>query len=86
MELISISDLEAVLGYTSRTIAGGRRRWSRTVSDDDVSYFKRRAAEERQRAADAKDLCARQAHQRIAKEYERIARADNPIELRVISQ
>jgi hypothetical protein len=56
------------------------------MSEDDARYFHRRAGEERQRAADAADPCAKQVHQRIASEYERIASADNPIELRVVSK
>lgn len=56
------------------------------MSVDDVQYFQRRAKEERQRAAEAKDPCAKQAHQRIANEYERLARADNQAELRVVAQ
>jgi hypothetical protein len=55
------------------------------MSDDDVRYFQRRAEEERRRAADAKDPCARTAHQQIADAYDRIVRANNAIELRVVS-
>lgn len=39
---------------------------------DDMRYFQRRAREERERAEAAADPCARQAHRRIAAEYERL--------------
>jgi len=43
------------------------------MSDDDVSYYTRRAREERACAAAATDRSARQANEMIAAEYERIA-------------
>lgn len=55
------------------------------MTEDDVRYFQRRAQEERQRAQEAADKCAKQAHLRIANEYERIAREGNPVELRVVA-
>jgi len=39
---------------------------------NDMRYFQRRAREERERADAAVDPCARQAHHRIAVEYERL--------------
>lgn len=41
--------------------------------EDSLDYFRRRACEERERAETATDSCARQAHARIASEYERRA-------------
>lgn len=55
------------------------------MSEDDVKYFQRRAEEERQRAADAQDSCAQKAHQQIADAYDRIVRAENVIEPRVVA-
>lgn len=50
------------------------------MSDDDMKYFERRAKEERAMAAAASDSCARQAHERIAAEYEKIASgAEEPV-------
>jgi hypothetical protein len=54
------------------------------MSEDDARYFQRRAEEERRRAAEAAEPCAKQVHLRIASEYARKARADNPIDLRVV--
>lgn len=56
------------------------------MSEDDARYFQRRAEEEFQRAANATDVCAKQAHQRIADEYKRIARAENAIDLRAVPE
>ena len=55
------------------------------MSEDDISYFERRAGEERQRASDAKDPAAKKAHERIAEEYERIVRVENSVQLRAVS-
>lgn len=56
------------------------------MSEDDARYFQRRAEEERRCAAEATDPCTKHAHQRIANEYGRIARDENPIELRMVPQ
>jgi hypothetical protein len=55
------------------------------MSDDDVKYFQRRAIEERERAESAVDPCARRAHQCIATEYERIAKANHEPTLSVVA-
>lgn len=41
--------------------------------EDGPEYFRRRAREERERAEAAADSCARRAHERIAREYQRRA-------------
>jgi hypothetical protein len=55
------------------------------MSDDDMKYFERRAKEERAIAAAATDRCARQAHERIAAEYEKIAKGVEEPALRVVA-
>lgn len=47
------------------------------MSLDDVKYYRRRALEERQRAAEAQVAEAANAHQELARHYEKlVARAD----------
>lgn len=53
---------------------------------DDLHYYLRRAREERERAGAATDPCARQAHERIATEYERLARHAESNEPRMVAQ
>jgi hypothetical protein len=43
------------------------------MPENTPDYFRRRAREEREHAKAATDSCARQAHERIAIEYERVA-------------
>ena len=69
---MSINDCGCDPSYKAGAMAGGRRKWSRTMLQDDMRYFQRRAREERERAEAAADPCARQAHRRIAAEYERL--------------
>jgi hypothetical protein len=56
------------------------------MSNDDVKYFEKRAIEERERAAAATDPCARKAHEKIAEEYERLARGAEEPALRVLAE
>jgi len=55
------------------------------MSDDDVSYFRERAQEERRLASLATDICARRAHERIANEYERISGTAEAPTLRIVA-
>ncbi len=55
------------------------------MSDEDMNYFERRAREQRDHAAAAADMCARKAHERIAAEYELIARGDAEPTLRIVA-
>lgn len=56
------------------------------MSDDDMNYFERRAREERERAAVAADICARKAHERIAAEYELLAKGVEQPTLRIVAE
>lgn len=53
---------------------------------DDKHYFQRRAREELERAEVAADPCARQAHERIAAEYKRLASQAENNEPRMVTQ
>ncbi len=55
------------------------------MSDNDVKYYTRRAQEERRLAASATEKCARNAHERIATEYELIARGAEEPALRIVA-
>jgi hypothetical protein len=54
-----------------RDIQSRGRFMESIMSGYDMKYFERRAKEERAMAAAATDRCARQAHERIAAEYEK---------------
>jgi hypothetical protein len=55
------------------------------MSGFDMKYFERRAKEERAMAAAATDRFARQAHERIAAKYEKIASGVNDPMLRIVA-
>lgn len=54
------------------------------MPEDTPDYFRRRAREEREHAQAATDSCARQAHERIATEYERLAGETTEPQLRAV--
>lgn len=54
------------------------------MPEDTPDYFRRRAHEEREHAKAATDSCARQAHERIAAEYERLAGGATEPQLRAV--
>jgi hypothetical protein len=56
------------------------------MPEDTPTYFGRRAREEREHAEAAKDFCARQAHQRIAAEYERLAGTETEPQLHAVAR